>query len=197
MIMDKIEKKAQRNQNAAFDEELLSGLLRNSPVVKKMDTTQVQLALIEIHLAEYNALRTEIIQVQTAQGQIVLSAIVALGVAIPVLSGLISNGVWHSLLLAPIFFSIMGLIHSGYNGMSLAISSYINVHLRPAINDIFKSELGDTRFDVLFWERYAHKKIIYWDPLGFRKPAESILFTIPSIASIILFLYLSHLGFLF
>lgn len=34
MIMDKIEKKAQRNQNAAFDEELLSGLLRNSPVVK-------------------------------------------------------------------------------------------------------------------------------------------------------------------
>jgi hypothetical protein len=190
MMRTRAQKQREKVQELA-NQVLLAQLIANTPTDEEKDFKR---DLITAYIAEYNALRAELLQVQTAQGQVVLAAIVALGVAIPVLSSLLENNVWHSLLIFPLLFSAMALIYSGYIGTSFIISSYINNVLRPAINDVFKQNLSALTTETFYWEKYSHKGTIYWDVLGLRKPAEAVLFTLPGFASTLLFVYLGQIG---
>lgn len=146
--------------------------------------------LVSVHLAEYDAMRSELLQVQGAQGQLVLYSLVTMAAAIPVLASLLENSLWQSLLIVPIIFSSMGWVYAGYIGMSYRISIYVKNFLRPSITELLQKELPDTEIDVLAWEHFARTKGL--NILAVPKGFEMFFFALPSIGSILLFFVIKN-----
>ena len=150
----------------------------------------VRQAILSIHIAEYNALRSEVDEMIKAQGQLVLYALVAMGAAIPILSVLLQNQVWASLLVVPMVFSSVAWAYLGYLGGMYRLAIYIHTQLRPAIGTLLRQASPDLEFEVLSWDRFARTgglNMLLW-PRGF----ELFFLVLPSVGSIILYLAIQN-----
>ena len=155
--------------------------------VKSADGDFRESGILSAYLAEYEAKCAELLQVQGAQGQLVLYSLLFVGVSIPIVATLLQSEAWISLLVLPLLFSSMAWAYVGYVGMAYRIGIYINSHLRPAINNLLQPETPNS---IFAWGKFAHTRglNIFAVPRGF----EILLFILPSIGSMILFFYIKH-----
>ena len=145
---------------------------------------------ISVHLKEFEVMRAELLQVQGAQGQLVLYALISLAAAIPILAWLLQNRIWQSLLVVPLVFSSMGLAYAGYMGMSYRISIYINSFLRPQIMELLSQQMPGQAANVLYWEQFAQARTLFM--LTLPKGFEVLAFVLPSMGSMLLYLAIKN-----
>lgn len=140
--------------------------------------------VLSAFLAEYNSMRDEILQIQTSINQLVLYALLSVGVAIPIMASLLQNQLWVSLLIAPLVFSSMAWAYTGYIGMSYRISIYIHTQIRPCIQSLVEKK--HPQYNKIFnWENFARSSGL--NILAVPKGFEILLFIFPSIGCVILY----------
>lgn len=156
---------------------------------KPFNSNEVQ-STLSVYLAEYEQMRTEILQVQEMQGQLVLYAILSLGAAIPIISSLLEKQIWESLLVIPIVFSSMGWVYAGYVGMMFRVSIYIHNILQPNINTLLHLQESVSKFNVLSWESFARKNKV--NLLAMPRNFEVLFFALPSIGALLLYMFIKN-----
>jgi len=99
---------------------------------------------ISVHIAEYNALRTEIMEHNKLSAQILIYGLVSLGVAIPMLAESLQNNLYDSLLAVPAVFASLSWVYVGYQGAVYRICIYLDLHLRPVLNGLLNQDRPDS-----------------------------------------------------
>jgi hypothetical protein len=120
------------NEDSAVNEESSSGLIQPDKAV-------------DVALAEFNALRTEIVNHMTAQATLTGVGLTALGVILGF--ALRGGGDRELLLTIPLLATLVSLLHAGINYQITLIAGYIRTTLWPYLQGRVDEELPS-------WETY-------------------------------------------
>jgi len=177
-----------RQGQLLHDVRLERGVVEMPKQSQAVESSELVQAILSVHLAEYNAMRSELLEMEKAQSQLVLYALVSVGAAIPILLDLVQDQMWISLLLVPIVFSGIAWVYLGYIGLMYRTAIYLHTHLRPAIDTLLRQIPSGSglEFEILAWERFAREKglnVLTW-PKGF----EMFLFVLPSVICVVAYL---------
>lgn len=156
--------------------------------LQTVERAEVIQSILTVHVAEYNAMRGELLEMEKSQSQLMLYALVSVGAAVPILSGFIQNQFWTSLLIASMIFSSVAWVYLGYLGTMFRIAVYIETHLRPAMDTLIRQAPSSSglEFEILPWEHFAREKRL--NILTWPKAFEILVLILPSVGCIMLYL---------
>jgi hypothetical protein len=138
--------------------------VKRSRATNDVDRNEHIKVQLEVLLAEYTALKTEIVSNLNAGRQVVGLTLTAVAALIGVGPAIVASGGSIVFLIAPLFFYALAWTQLRYVSLVLAMGKYLRCHVAPSIRCLLSDLAGNAAAPEQLTERFRY--VMKWEEAG-------------------------------